>query len=274
RLARKIPVPYLISPHGMLVKKLIKRRNRFIKSMWIRIIEKTNLERASAIHATSAFEAEELERVGLQLPPIITIPNGGDEIERLSAREVSTDVKGVSTEQPVILFLGRISWIKGLDRLLKAFAVRQLGKLAIVGPDDENLTPHLFQLAHELQITDRISILPRIVSGSDKEHLYQSASVFVLPSHSENFGLSAVEAMQRGVPVVVTPEVGAAEIVRQSRGGLVTPGDPEPLSAAICQLATDLPLARSMGQAGKRHVMLHHSWHQIAARMESLYESL
>src|SRR5262245_7602503 len=113
--ARKAQVPYLMSPHGMLVKKLIERRNRLIKSAWVKLIETTNLERASAIHVTSALEAAELQRFGWQLPRIVTIPNGIDEIERYPSGEVSADVKEITAEEPIILFLGRISWIKGLD---------------------------------------------------------------------------------------------------------------------------------------------------------------
>src|SRR5262245_22469360 len=73
RLARKARIPYLISPRGMLVKDLIERRNRLVKSAWIKLIERKNLESASGIHVTSALEREELERFGWQLPPITTI---------------------------------------------------------------------------------------------------------------------------------------------------------------------------------------------------------
>jgi glycosyltransferase involved in cell wall biosynthesis len=80
--------------------------------------------------------------------------------------------------------------------------------------------------------------------------------------------------MQHGLPVVVTPEVGAAEIVRKAGSGLVVAGDPKSLGAAICRLTADQALARSMGGAGRRHVMAEYTWAQIAAEMEALYESL
>jgi glycosyltransferase involved in cell wall biosynthesis len=274
RSARTARVPYLLSPHGMLIKDLIERRNRLIKSAWIKLIEKKNLESASGILVTSALEAEELQRFGWQLARITTIPIGVDEIERFRDSEVSADVKEITAERPIILFLGRISWKKGLDRLLNAFALTHLGKLAIVGPDDEKLVPRLVQIARDLQIGDRVRFLPRTVLGPDKDYLYQSANVFVLPSYSENFGIAVLEAMQRGVPVIVTPDVGAAEIVRKSGGGLVTDGDPEPLGTAICRLTADASLARSMGEAGQRHVTAHYAWAQIAASMENLYENL
>src|SRR5262249_27445420 len=150
----------------------------------------------------------------------------------------------------------------------------KVGTLAIVGTDDERLAPRLSKLGADLRIADRVRILPRTILGSEKELLFAAARVFVLTSYSENFGNTVLEAMRRRVPVVVTPEVGAAGIVRESGGGTVVAGDPEPLGAAIRRLTTDLDLARSMGEAGRRHTTAHYSWHRIAAQMEALYESL
>jgi glycosyltransferase involved in cell wall biosynthesis len=274
RMARKIRTPYLISPRGMLVKKLIEMKSKLTKAAWIKLIERENMERASTIHVTSAVEAEELQRFGWRLPPIRIIPNGIDEVAVVSSEKVSMDVKEIAAEQPLVLFLGRISWKKGLDRLLNAFALTNFGKLAVVGPDDENLVPRLAQLAEDLRITDRIRFLPRTVLGRDKSFLYRHAKVFVLPSYSENFGNSVLESMQHGIPVVVTPEVGAAEIVRQSRGGFVVAGDPEPLGAAIRRLIEDASLGREMGEAGQQHASAHYAWSAIAGQMEELYESL
>src|SRR6516225_10786241 len=154
-------------------------------------------------------------------------------------------------------------------RLLRAFARTPTGILAVVGTDDENFAPQLVKLAQELRIADRVRILPRTVIGPEKERLFAAARLFVLPSYSENFGNAVLEAMQRGVPVIVTPEVGAAEIVRTSGAGLVVAGDPEPLSSAIRLLTTDLVLARKMGEAGRQHAAAHYSWDHIAAQMEA-----
>ena len=80
RLARQAQVPYVISPRGMLVKKLIKSRHRLLKSAWISLIERTNLERAAAIHVTSAVEAAALAAFGFHLNQVMTVPNGADEV--------------------------------------------------------------------------------------------------------------------------------------------------------------------------------------------------
>ena len=80
--------------------------------------------------------------------------------------------------------------------------------------------------------------------------------------------------MQRAVPVVVTPEVGAAAIAQQSGGGLVVLGNPEAIAAAIDRITGDQSLAQSMGAAGQRHVVSNYTWTGVAKQMESLYENL
>src|SRR5262249_28678296 len=128
--------------------------------------------------------------------------------------------------------------------------------------------------AQDLRIVERVRLLARTVIGPEKEHLFAAARLFVLSSYSENFGNTVLEAMWRGVPVVVTPEVGAAEIVRASGAGIVAQGSAEAFSAAINQLLENPNLARAMGEAGQRHVMRHYTWAGISARMEELYGSL
>jgi glycosyltransferase involved in cell wall biosynthesis len=271
RAAQRANVPYVVSPRGMLVQELIERRHNLLKSTWISLFERSNLERATAIHVTSQLEEAELRRFGWKLPQIAMTPNGVDDPDSAPASAPSRDVREIAGEQPLILFLGRLSWKKGVDRLLRAFARTTIGRLAVVGPDDERLTQELSQLAASLQIGSRVRFLPRAVVGSDKECLFAAARLFVLSSYSENFGNTVLEALRRGVPVVVTPEVGAAEVVRASGGGLVVPGEVEPLAAAITRLASDPALARAMGTAGQRHVVEHFAWSNIAAQMEELY---
>ena len=273
RAARKARVPYVLSPRGMLVKDLIARRSQLAKSAWIHLIERSNVEQAAALHLTSQLEGTEIERFGWRLPRLAVIPNAIDEPLSQNGK-IASDVEAITSQQPLVLFFGRLSWKKGLDRLLRAFALTPAGILAVVGTDDENFAPQLAKLAAELRIADRVRILPRTVIGSEKERLFAAARLFVLPSYSENFGNTVLEAMRRGVPIVVTPEVGAAEIVRTSGAGLVVAGDMEPLSSAIRLLTADPALARSMGEAGRRHAAAHFTWDQVATQMEDLYSSL
>jgi glycosyltransferase involved in cell wall biosynthesis len=274
RLARKAGVPYLISPRGMLVKDLIERRSSMVKGAWINFIEKSNIERAAAIHVTSDIEEQELRRFQWRLPRVAMIPNGVENLESTADTKPSKDAAEIASHQPLVLYLGRISWKKGLDRLLSAFARSRTGSLAIVGPDDEGLVPDLQRLAQRLEISDRVHFLPRMVLGADKESLFRAARLFVLPSYSENFGNTVLEAMQRGVPVIVTPQVGAKDIVRTAHAGIVVGGDPESLGGGINQLLMDQTLAGAMGKSGQDYISKQYGWHRIAAEMEYLYEQL
>jgi hypothetical protein len=172
-------------------------------------VERSNVEQAAALHLTSQLEGIEIERFGWRLPRLAVIPNAIDEPSFQNGK-IASDVEAITSQQPLVLFLGRLSWKKGLDRLLRAFARTRAGILAVVGNDDENFARQLVKLAADLQIADRVRILPRIVIGSEKERLFAAARLFVLPSYSKNFGNTVLE---------VTPEVGAAKIVRKSGAG-------------------------------------------------------
>ena len=275
RLSRKRRIPYVISPRGMLVKALIASRNRLIKSAWIALIERSSLEQAAAIHATSAIEAGEIQKFGWRLPRIAVVPNGVDAIDdKASQGAPAVDIAALAGQQPLVLFFGRLAQVKGLDRLLRAFARTQRGTLAIVGNDYEGLAAGLSEMARQLQIDDRVRIVPRTITDAEKECMFAAARVFVLPSYSESFGNVVLEAMQRGLPVIVTPEVGAAEVVKESGGGLVAGGDAQSLGGAIDRLTEDAATSSAMGEAGRRHVSERYGWNSVAARMETLYGEL
>ncbi len=272
--AQAAKVPYVVSPRGMLVKRLIERRNRLIKTAWVALIERPNLERAAAIHLTSEVERREIEKFGWRLRRTIVAPNAVEDIDETLGRAPSPDIAALGRGEPLVLFFGRLARVKGLDRLLRAFAQTERGILAIVGIDYEGLTEELLRLADALNIRHRVRLVTRIVTGADKECVFALARVLVLPSYSESFGNTVLEALQRGIPAIVTPEVGAAEIVAQSGGGLVADGAAQPLGAAVASLIDDPARAAAMGEAGRQYVQRHYSWRNVAGQMETLYQEL
>ena len=78
RAAERAGVPYVMSPRGMLIGDLIKRKSRWAKSAWIQLVERRSLARASGLHVTAGLEATELAALGLPVPPVAEIPNGVD----------------------------------------------------------------------------------------------------------------------------------------------------------------------------------------------------
>jgi glycosyltransferase involved in cell wall biosynthesis len=246
-----------------------------LKSAWIALIERKNLEDAAAVHVTSTVEREDIRAFGWPLHEIESIPNGLVVGAPADDGAVSEDVLAATVGRPYALFFGRLSWKKGLERLLRAFRFAASGRLVIAGTDDEGLSDALRSLAAELGVADRVQILPRTILGADKAHLYAQARAFVLLSDSENFGNTVLEAMDHGLPVVVTPGVGAAEVVAEGGGGLVVPaGDLRAAGEAISDLLADAPRASALGAAGRAHVRAHFGWDRIAERMEGLYGRL
>src|SRR5262245_36873824 len=98
RAARHAGIPYVLSPRGMLVKDLIARRSRLAKSAWIRLVERSNVEQAAAVHLTSHLEGQELACFGWRLPRLVVIPNAID--EPLSPNgKIALDVEMMTRDQ-------------------------------------------------------------------------------------------------------------------------------------------------------------------------------
>jgi glycosyltransferase involved in cell wall biosynthesis len=261
--ARSAGVPYVISPRGMLVPELIRRRSRLIKTSWIRFVERRNFRRAAAIHFTSRREWDDAERLTIPLPSPFIVANGID-LEELRVAESRSDY---------VLFLGRINWKKGLERLIEALAGVPKVRAIVAGNDEEHYTAQLEALAERFGVLERIEFAGP-VSGPAKRDLLANAAVLVLPSHNENFGNVVIEAMGSGVPVIVTPEVGLSDAVLGAGAGLITSGEPEELARSIHDVVSNPALARELGARGRALVEREYTWPVIAAQMVRAYESV
>lgn len=263
-------VPYVVTPHGMLVHELIARKNRFLKSAWIGLFERQNIKRAAAVHFTSQVEADDMRLLGLTCRRSAIIPNGADLADASSPQSAEDDVWLRSLPQPFILYLGRLNWKKGLDRLISAMALIDCIDLVIAGNDEEGYRRTLETIAHKLGVTRKIKFIGP-VSGARKWAVLRKAHMLLLPSFSENFGMVVLEAMAVGCPVVVTAEVGLAAAVNASGAGLVVEGNPEQLAAAITYLENHEMRRIQMGEAGRKAAVEQFSWARIAAEIENLY---
>lgn len=274
RAARARGVPYVISPRGMLVPELIRRKNRWVKAAWIALIERANLEGAAAVHTTSSVEADHLSGFGWKLPLIATIAHGVDDPPPPSTAPLSGDIAAVIASGPSVLAFGRISWEKALDRLIAALPQAPAARLVLAGDDADGYAASLAELARAVGVDDRVAIVARHVEGADKEALFAAARMFAMTSLSENFGLAAFEAMRRGLPVLATPDVGMSEIVRESGAGRVVDSAPTSISAGITAMLDDPAGSRAMGEAGRAHVVAHYGWPSVGRRMADLYGSV
>jgi len=266
RQAARAGVPYVVAPRGQLIRDLIAHKSRWIKTAWIQLFERETLARAAAVHVTAEAEGSALRELRLSARRIVCIPNG---------------VEYPDTQQPperdlpahFVLFLSRIHWKKGLDRLIQAWSRISQWPLVIAGNDDEGYQSRLVELAQSLGVADRVLFIGP-VSDEHKWALYRRARLFVLPSYSENFGNVVAEAMAMACPVLVTPEVGIAPLVRATGSGVVTGGAPENLAAQIQALLLDPERCQEMGRRGAETARKQLSWDGIVETTEALYRDV
>jgi glycosyltransferase involved in cell wall biosynthesis len=271
RVAWNTGTPYILSPHGMLVRQLIRRKSWMAKCGWIALFERRNIKLAMALHVSSEIELEEVTKLGFKPKRVALVPNGLDLPAHSKEVFSATNAWVTDWRPPMVLFLGRVSWKKGLDCLITAFSKVPNAELVVAGNDEEKYSPTLLSLATKFGLSERVRFIGH-VSGAEKWHLLRKARLVVLPSRSENFGIVILEAMAVGCPVVVTPEVGLATTVSKVNAGIVVDSDPEKLAAAIRELLNDRDKSRRMGAAGVRIAAESFSWDTVAEQMERVYE--
>lgn len=265
--ARRAWVPYVISPRGMLEPWAIGFRAWKKRLAW-RLFQRRDMLGAAALHATAAAEAESFRSLGLPLP-IVTLPNGVE----LPPEDASPEA---SAGRPrTALFLSRIHPKKGLVELVQAWAeVRPPGwQLRLIGHDNTGHTPEVEAAIRTTGVGDCVRVEPA-VEGDRRWSVYRSAELFVLPSHSENFGLVVAEALACGLPVITTTATPWAGLREQRAGWWIECGR-DPLVPALRE-ATGLPTdaLRAMGRRGADWVRAEFSWDRIGRQMLAEYRQI
>jgi glycosyltransferase involved in cell wall biosynthesis len=273
RACRNVGRPYVLSPRGLFVRELIRQKSALAKRLWLALVDRHVLAGAAVIHLTSEVEAAELRALGLDLAPLAIVPNGLDLPDSLpDPAEAEAAWAGIPSGRR-LLYVGRINWEKGLDRLLHAMPFLPEVVLVAAGNDEEGLRPRLEALAHELGVADRVRF-PGPVEGSGKWALLAGADLFVLPSLNENWGIALTEALAAGTPVVTTEGVGAAAFVREHGLGAVTDGSPDALAREIAAwLARPAEERAAVGDRARRAVAEHLSWAAVGREMTALYRT-
>lgn len=282
-LARTRKIPYIICPHGSLDPFLF-RQSRFgrwavpFKRLYERLFDIPNLHRASAVLYTAKEELERAAFLKLRAPAVV-VPNGIDwsQYTSLPERGLFRNRFKLDAETPLVLFLGRINFKKGLDLLVPAFA-RVLKKvpaarLTLVGPDNEAYGVKVQKWCREQDIADKV-IFVGYLGPKEVKQAYVDADVFVLPSYTENFGMTVVEAMACCCPVVISDQVNIWREVQEEGAGLVVGLDPVEIAKAICRVLKDKESAAEMGTRGRLAAERRYSWPQIVDQLTDVYRKL
>ncbi|MCW5553491.1 MAG: glycosyltransferase [Verrucomicrobiae bacterium] len=266
RAASSLKVPRIVSLHGMLTA-WSRRHQGWKKAMAWWLYQRLDLKTASVLHATSPAEVQELRKAGLT-QPLAMIPNGVELPPGNPKSEIGNRKSGART----VLFLGRIHPIKGLLNLVRAWAIlRPAGWRVVLAGNDEGGHENEIKAECRKQKVEPDFDFLGPVEGGRRWDLYRSADLFVLPSHSENFGIVVAEALACGVPVITTRGTPWQDLVLQGCGWWTEIGV-EPLAAALREAtALDEEVRREMGACGRQLVETKYGWPRIAARMQAVY---
>lgn len=264
--ANRRALPLVVSPRGMLEPWSLAYRRWKKRIAWLTYAGGT-LRGADLLHATSQDEAQHLRALGFTCP-IVVIPNGVEIPDQPAAAAPA----GMPRK---LLFLSRIHPKKGLPLLIQAWAtLRPQGwRLVVAGPDELDHEAQMRALAARLGVAESVDFIGA-VSDRDKWAVYRSADLYVLPTFSENFGVTVAEALGVGVPVLTTTGTPWRELQAHGCGWWIDP-TVEALVVALRQaIAMDRDALAAMGARGRALVAARYGWDGIAEQMHSAYRWL
>ncbi len=264
-VARRADVPLVVASRGMVTEWSLSHQARKKQAAW-HLYQKHVFRQASLFHATAPAEVDDLRALGMT-QPIAVVPNGVEIPDALP--------NGQPTDGKRALFLSRLHPKKGLPMLLDAWAdLRPEGwTLELVGPSENGHRAELEAQASELGLDGDV-VFSGPVDDVDKWHKYAAADLFVLPTHSENFGIVVAEALAAEVPVLTTTGTPWQELEAHECGWWVDP-EPEAIRDALATALRQSDATRSaMGRRGREFVESTYTWRAVGQRMRRAYEWL
>jgi glycosyltransferase involved in cell wall biosynthesis len=269
RWAARNGKPYVLQSMGTVGRM---SRSMSKKLLYDTVLGRGILKNAAKLIAKTPLEKNQYLTAGVEPERISVIPNGMDipeEIDELEGGEFRS-AYGLSKEDPLVLFLGRLHPVKGVDLLVRAFRrLEGRAQLAIVGPD-EGPREELERMVESVGIRDRV-VFTGPLYDEQKWAAYLDADVYVLPSAFENFPRSVLEAMSCRTPVIITDRCGIAAEIRDV-AGLVVPYEEGALLKAMERLVDNPELRERMSEQGLRLLDERFSWPPIVEELENLYE--
>lgn len=273
RVCRRLGRPFVLRPLGIL-DPVIQGRRRWRKRLAMALGGRDLLRHAALIHCTSAAEAA-TARPWIGATPVVVVPHGvtappAPDAALLTAARARW--LG-SSEGPVLLFLGRLTAKKGLRHLVAALPALSVRwptlTLLIAGPDEGEGAPSR-ALAERLGV-ERHLVFAGALPPAEVGAALALATLFVLPSASENFGLAVVEALSAGVPAVLSPGVAIAAELAAAGAAVVVPQ--AELAPALIALLEDPARRETLAAAGRRAVA-GYSWDAAARALCDHYAAL
>lgn len=273
KYAKEFNVPYIVQPHGSLPRIVGKKGlKRLYDVTWGNKI----LQYAERIIALTSMEAEQAIKMRVEENKICIIANGIDlsQWENASPQGRFRAQYNIPSSMHVILYLGRLHPIKGVDLLVRAFGIvskeREDCILVIVGPDYGSLS-ELEEITKKLNLCGKV-LFTGPLYGRDKSAVYYDSDIYVLPSHYEAFPMTVLEAWAFKKPVIVTDNCGIKDLVQDS--GLVVQPNPYDLASALQEYLQQDSLRHRHGRNGYNKLYESLSIQATVESVETLYQEV
>jgi glycogen synthase len=227
---------------------------------------------AAAVQALTAVERQELIHLGVAPARVSAVGGGLDPLPDLLAATAVLEEHSLPT--PFALFVGRQNYDKGAIQAAQAVLALPDAPLtlALVG----DMAPDFRRFYGRLSPQDKQKIRPLgRLSESAKHTLLSQATMFLLPSRTDSFGIVILEAWAHGLPVIGARAGGIPGVIDDGRDGLLVPfGDVTALTAAIRHLLTEPELRQTMGENGRQKTAARFTWPKVAAQVLADYQRI
>lgn len=270
---RKIPVVF--TPHGIYPPRSIT--NHSIKAVYDHSLGNLLLKSSDKIVALTGHNRHLLLKLGAPGGRIVLIPNGVDVNKFNETRQCNDKTSKEESNSPILLYVGRVDWNKGLERAIEALPalVKSFShiKFLIVGPDYSGHSENLWALASELGVSESV-VMTGEVSEEEKLSYYSVADVFVLPAIYEGLSLSLLEAMASSLPIVATKSGSGDILVDHVHALLMNDCSAQKISGLVSMILADSRLAKTIGQNAFDLVSEKFGWDRVVDKIEVLYSEV
>ncbi|MDW8002919.1 MAG: glycosyltransferase family 4 protein [Deltaproteobacteria bacterium] len=273
--------PYIYGTHGTFMKDAyeMKKFKKIKKEVFLALIGNRILRKARRIHVKTEEERVNFVTYFPQFEnKVVVIPNG-IELENQDGHESYILNTPQTQNKKVVLFLGRLNWIKGLDILLLGFS--RLKKevsdihLVIAGRDDGDGYEKTVKAWVKKHGLEKDVTFTGFVQGKEKIGLLRRSDVLIMPSYSENFGIVAIEGMAHGLPVIVSSRIGIVQEIAQWKAGIII----EPTAEGVYRglkdwLSMENEELESMKKRAKKMIRELYDLDKVADRMVQLFREV
>lgn len=268
RIAQKRGYKVVLTPHGMLEPWIIKRHywTRKVPALWL--YQKAAVQRADCVQATAESERDNLLKLGY---------NSNIKVVRLGIDAESIEMKRSWKKSRQILFLSRVHVKKGINFLIEAAAELrselQGYKILVAGEGDTDYVAEMKRMIADNGLLDIVQLIGGVY-GDEKWRLFQTSDFFVLPTHSENFGLAIAESLASGTPVITTVGTPWNDLNSSNSGAWIEIGT-QPLVETLRRfLSLSDEDLETMGKNGRKLIETKYSAKVMAEEMMEVYQSI